>query len=114
MKIGVPGGAKSPEGRHLHLAGEYSDLVIRPIVEKYGGIWRDDAPVVVDGNPDLVSAPQRYRALLERDSRLVSRTLTVSRRSRHAIWSPRNLDGIVCSRQAGFATTLLLPVPRPG
>ena len=82
MKIGVPGGAKSPEGRHLHLAGEYSDLVIRPIVEKYGGIWRDDAPVVVDGNPDLVSAPQRYRALLERDSRLVSRTLTVSRRSR--------------------------------
>jgi protease I len=41
------------EGRHLtgfHLAGEYPELVIRPIVEKYGGIWRDDAPVVVDGN----------------------------------------------------------------
>ena len=41
------------EGRRLtgfHLAGEYPDLVIRPIVEKYGGIWRDDAPVVVDGN----------------------------------------------------------------
>jgi protease I len=41
------------EGRHItgfHLAGEYPELVIRPIVEKYGGIWRDDAPVVVDGN----------------------------------------------------------------
>ena len=40
-------------GRHLtgfHLASEYPDLVIRPIVEKYGGIWRDDMPVVVDGN----------------------------------------------------------------
>jgi len=41
------------EGRHLtgfHLATEYPELVIRPIVEKYGGIWRDDQPVVVDGN----------------------------------------------------------------
>jgi putative intracellular protease/amidase len=41
------------EGRHLtgfHLASEYPELVIRPIVEKYGGIWRDDQPVVVDGN----------------------------------------------------------------
>src|SRR5215468_7210027 len=41
------------EGRHLtgvHRANEYPDLVIRPIVEKYGGIWRDDMPVVVDGN----------------------------------------------------------------
>jgi putative intracellular protease/amidase len=40
-------------GRHLtgfHLAGQYPELVIRPIVEKYGGIWREDAPVVVDGN----------------------------------------------------------------
>jgi protease I len=41
------------EGRPItgfHLAGEYPELVIRPIVEKYGGIWRDGAPVVVDGN----------------------------------------------------------------
>ena len=41
------------EGRHItgfHLADEYPELVIRPIVEKYGGIWRDDAPVVIDGN----------------------------------------------------------------
>ena len=41
------------EGRHItgfHLGSEYPELVIRPIVEKYGGIWRDDVPVVVDGN----------------------------------------------------------------
>jgi deglycase len=40
-------------GRHLtgfHLANEYPELVIRPIVEQYGGIWREDAPVVVEGN----------------------------------------------------------------
>src|SRR5262249_22245929 len=45
------------EGRHptgFHLAGEYPELVIRPIVEKYGGIWREDTPVVVEGN--LVSS----------------------------------------------------------
>jgi protease I len=41
------------QGRHMtgfHLASEYPELVIRPIVEKHGGIWRDDQPVVVDGN----------------------------------------------------------------
>jgi protease I len=41
------------EGRHItafHLTAEYPELVIRPIVETYGGIWRDDVPVVVDGN----------------------------------------------------------------
>jgi protease I len=41
------------EGRHMtgfHLAKDYPELVIRPIVEKYGGIGRDDQPVVVDGN----------------------------------------------------------------
>jgi putative intracellular protease/amidase len=40
------------EGRHItgfRLASEYPELVIRPIIEKYGGIWRDDVPVVVDG-----------------------------------------------------------------
>src|SRR5215831_8323178 len=40
--------------RDFHLANEYPELVIRPIVEKYGGIWREDAPVVVEGN--LVSS----------------------------------------------------------
>ena len=34
----------------FHLAEQYPDLVVQPIVEKFGGIWRDDEPVVVDGN----------------------------------------------------------------
>jgi protease I len=45
------------KGRHLtgfHLDKEYPDLVIRPIVERFGGIWSDDKPVVVDRN--LVSS----------------------------------------------------------
>src|SRR5215813_6842877 len=44
-------------GRRLtgfHLASEYPDLVIRPVVEQYGGIWSEDKPVVVDEN--LVSS----------------------------------------------------------
>ena len=41
------------KGRHLtgfHLDKEFPELVLRPIVEQYGGIWVDDKPVVVDGN----------------------------------------------------------------
>jgi deglycase len=44
-------------GRRLtgfHLAAEYPDLIIRPVVEEYGGIWSEDTPVVVDEN--LVSS----------------------------------------------------------
>src|SRR5215813_3729609 len=44
-------------GRRLtgfHLASEYPDLVIRPVVEQYGGIWSEDKPVVIDEN--LVSS----------------------------------------------------------
>jgi deglycase len=44
-------------GRRLtgfHRAAEYPDLVIRPVVEEYGGIWSEDKPVVVDEN--LVSS----------------------------------------------------------
>jgi protease I len=40
-------------GRHLtgfHLDKEFPELILRPIVEQYGGIWVDDQPVVVDGN----------------------------------------------------------------
>jgi protease I len=40
-------------GRHLtgfHLAQEFPDLIIRPIVEENGGIWSDDKPVVIDAN----------------------------------------------------------------
>jgi protease I len=44
-------------GRHItgfHLTDQYPELVIRPTVERFGGIWSDDKPVVVDGN--LVSS----------------------------------------------------------
>src|SRR5262245_53666379 len=34
----------------FHQAEAYPDLVVRPIVEKFGGMWREDQPVVVDGN----------------------------------------------------------------
>jgi protease I len=45
------------KGRHLtgfHQEKEFPDLVIRSIVEEYGGLWVDDKPVVIDGN--LVSS----------------------------------------------------------
>ena len=41
------------KGRHItgfHLSKEYPELVVQPIVERAGGIWHDDEPVVVDGN----------------------------------------------------------------
>ena len=46
-------------GRHLtgfHPSAQnpYPDLAIRPVVERFGGIWSDDKPVVIDGN--LVSS----------------------------------------------------------
>jgi protease I len=34
----------------FHLREQYPDLVVQPTVEKFGGIWSDDQPVVVDGN----------------------------------------------------------------
>jgi protease I len=29
---------------------EYPDLVVRPVVEKFGGLWKEDQPVIVDNN----------------------------------------------------------------
>jgi hypothetical protein len=34
----------------FHLGEQYPELVVRPAVEKAGGLWSDDKPVVVDGN----------------------------------------------------------------
>ena len=39
--------------RHItgfRLADQYPELVVRPTVEQFGGIWSEDQPVVVDGN----------------------------------------------------------------
>lgn len=35
-------------GFHLH--HQYPDVVVRPTVEKFGGVWSEDKPVVVDRN----------------------------------------------------------------
>jgi deglycase len=66
------------KGRHLtgfHLDTEYPDLVIRPIVEQFGGIWSDDKPVVVDGN--LVSS--RHPSDIEHFTESIRRWLTRQR-----------------------------------
>jgi putative intracellular protease/amidase len=34
----------------FHLRDEYPELVVRPVVEQFGGVWREDQPVVVDDN----------------------------------------------------------------
>jgi protease I len=34
----------------FHLRDEYPELVVRPVVEQFGGLWREDQPVVVDKN----------------------------------------------------------------
>src|SRR5215831_18311710 len=34
----------------FHLREQFPDLVVQPTVEKFGGIWSDDQPVVVDEN----------------------------------------------------------------
>jgi protease I len=34
----------------FHLSSEFPELVVRPIVEKYGGRWQEDKPVVIDNN----------------------------------------------------------------
>ena len=34
----------------FHLGEQYPQLVVRPTVEQFGGIWSDDQPVVVDDN----------------------------------------------------------------
>jgi protease I len=49
----VPARAGIVAGRHItgfHLESEYPDLAVRPIVEQSGGLWCDDAPVVIDRN----------------------------------------------------------------
>lgn len=34
----------------FHLRDQYPELVVRPTVEQFGGIWSEDQPVVVDDN----------------------------------------------------------------
>jgi protease I len=50
LLVATAGIAKNRRITGFHLAEEYPDLVVRPIVERFGGMWKDDQPVVVDGN----------------------------------------------------------------
>jgi putative intracellular protease/amidase/glyoxylase-like metal-dependent hydrolase (beta-lactamase superfamily II) len=34
----------------FHLSSQYPELVVKPLVEQFGGTWREDKPVVVSGN----------------------------------------------------------------
>jgi protease I len=50
MLAATSGIAKGREITGFHLSSLYPDLAIKPLVEKYGGLWREDKPVVVSGN----------------------------------------------------------------
>jgi len=50
MLVATSGVAKGREITGFHLSDQYPDLAVKPIVEKYGGLWRDDQPVIVSDN----------------------------------------------------------------
>ena len=54
MLVATSGIVKNRHITGFHRGDLWPDLVVRPIVEKFGGVWSDDGPVVVDRN--LISA----------------------------------------------------------
>ena len=50
LLVATSGIVKGREITGFHLSSQYPDLVVKPSVEKFGGIWREDRPVVVSGN----------------------------------------------------------------
>ena len=50
MLVATSGIAKGREITGFHLTSQYPELAVQPIVERYGGLWREDKPVVVSGN----------------------------------------------------------------
>jgi len=54
MLVATSGIVKGREITGFHLTSQYPDLAVQPIVERYGGLWREDKPVVVSSN--LISA----------------------------------------------------------
>jgi protease I len=50
LLVVTSGIAKGREITGFHLSDQYPDLAIKPLVQKYGGLWRDDQPVIVSGN----------------------------------------------------------------
>jgi deglycase len=50
LLVATSGVAKGRAITGFHLGSQYPELVVRPIVEKYGGRWQEDKPVVIDNN----------------------------------------------------------------
>jgi protease I len=50
MLVATSGIAKGREITGFHLSNQYPELAVKPLVEKYGGFWREDRPVVISGN----------------------------------------------------------------
>jgi protease I len=50
MLVATAGVARGKEITGFHLTSQYPDLAVQPFVAKYGGLWREDKPVVVSGN----------------------------------------------------------------
>jgi len=50
MLVATSGIVKEREITGFHLSSQYPDLAVKPLVEKYGGLWREDKPVVISGN----------------------------------------------------------------
>jgi protease I len=50
MLVAHSGVVKGRRVTGFHLREQYPDLVVRPIVERFGGVWLEDEPVVVDDN----------------------------------------------------------------
>ena len=50
LLVATSGVANGREITGFHLASEYRELPIKSVVEDYGGLWREDKPVVIDNN----------------------------------------------------------------
>jgi protease I len=50
LLVATSGIVKNRPVTGFHLGDQYPDLVVRPTVEQFGGIWLDDQPVVIDDN----------------------------------------------------------------
>lgn len=50
LLVALSGVAKGREITGFHLNNQYPHLAVKPFVEEFGGIWREDQPVVVSGN----------------------------------------------------------------
>ena len=50
MLVAISGIARGREITGFHLSNQFPELAVKPLVEKYGGLWREDKPVVISGN----------------------------------------------------------------